>query len=151
MKNREKYAEELLNVACTGNRIAIDKRTMQIRGCEAFPCGLCLFRDCDGCSKKLAEWAESEYVEPVKISKRDRTFLDYLKEEYKFITRDKNGMLFVYEAQPRKLEKYWYLSNCGCLGLNRCLNVDFPMVKWSDAEPWLIEDLKELEVVDEYE
>lgn len=49
-----------------------------------------------------------------------------------------------------KLEKYWYLSNYGCLGLNRCLNVDFPMIKWEDDEPWLIEDLKKLEVVDEY-
>ena len=59
-------------------------------------------------------------------------------------------MLFVYEAQPIKLEKYWHLSNYGCLGLNRCLNVDFPMIKWEDDEPWLTEDLKKLEVVDEY-
>ena len=26
MTNREKYSEELLNIACAGNRIAIDKR-----------------------------------------------------------------------------------------------------------------------------
>lgn len=149
MKNREKYAEELLNVACAGKRIAIDKQTMQIRGCEGLSCGNCLF-SCGDCDTKLAEWAESEYVEPAKISKKDRALLDCLKEEYKFFARDKNGMLFVYEAQPRKLEKYWYLSNYGCLGLNRCLNVDFPMIKWEDDEPWLIEDLKKLEVVDEY-
>ena len=31
------------------------------------------------------------------------------------------------------------------------LNIDFPMVKWSDGKPWLIEDLKKLEVVEEYE
>ena len=30
-------------------------------------------------------------------------------------------------------------------------NIDFPMVKWEDEEPWLIEDLKKLEVVDSYE
>ena len=28
--------------------------------------------------------------------------------------------------------------------------VRFPMVKWENKEPWLIEDLKKLEVVDEY-
>lgn len=151
MKNRDKYAEELLNVACTGKKIAIDKRTMQIRSCAWFECVHCLLNEGDDCGAKLAEWAESEYVEPAKISKKDRAFLDYLKEEYKFIARDKNGMLFVYEAQPRKLEKYWYLYNGGCLGLNRCLNVDFPMVKWEDNEPWKIEDLKKLEVVDSYE
>lgn len=31
------------------------------------------------------------------------------------------------------------------------LDIDLPMVKWSDDEPWKIEDLKKLEVVDEYE
>lgn len=30
-------------------------------------------------------------------------------------------------------------------------NIDLPMVKWEDDEPWLIEDLKKLEVVDSYE
>lgn len=35
---------------------------------------------------------------------------------------------------------------------NLCgFSVDFPMVKWSDDSPWLIEDLKKLEVVEEYE
>lgn len=29
--------------------------------------------------------------------------------------------------------------------------IDLPMVKWEDDEPWLIEDLKKLEVVEEYE
>ena len=44
MTNKEKYAKELLNVACAGNRIAIDKRTMQIRGCANLPCMYCLFK-----------------------------------------------------------------------------------------------------------
>ena len=100
MKNREKYAEELLNVACAGKRAAIDKQTMQIRGCEGLSCGNCLF-SCGDCDTKLAEWAESEYVEPVKISKRDRTFLDYI-EGYKYIARDGDGELYVYITKPKK-------------------------------------------------
>ena len=100
MKNREKYAEELLNVACAGKRVAIDKQTMQIRGCEGLSCGNCLF-SCGDCDTKLAEWAESEYVEPVKISKRDRTFLDYI-EGYKYIERDGDGELYVYITKPKK-------------------------------------------------
>lgn len=35
--------------------------------------------------------------------------------------------------------------------MSRLIDVDFPMVKWEDSEPWLIEDLKKLEVVEEYE
>lgn len=150
MTNRERYTKEILDIACSGNRVAIRKDNKRLTTCEEIGCCDCCFGDYIPCEEAVCEWAESEYVEPVKISKKDRAFLDYLKEEYKFFARDKNGMLFVYEAQPRKLEKYWYLSNYGCLGLNRCLNVDFPMIKWEDDEPWLIEDLKKLEVVDEY-
>lgn len=154
MKNIEKYAKEILGFACSVNdRMAVRKATGKPCECadKSLRCEECV-RNSDGnCGDDaLYKWAMAEYIEQPKISKRDRAFLDCLKEEYKFITRDKNGMLFAYEAQPRKLEKYWYLSNCGCLGFNRHLNVDFPMVKWSDDEPWTIEDLKELEVVDEY-
>ena len=39
----------------------------------------------------------------------------------------------------------------GALKSLQKLNIEFPMVKWEDDEPWLIEDLKKLEVVEEYE
>ena len=149
MKNREKYAEELLDVVCAGKNIAINKQTMQIRSCEGLSCEHCLL-DGDDCDTNLAEWAESEYVEPAKISKKDRAFLDYIKG-YEYMTRDDDGKIYVYISTPIKR------LACACWGTDgaykslRGLDIDFPMVKWSDAEPWLIEDLKELEVVDEYE
>lgn len=149
MKNREKYKEELLDIACAGKKIAIDKRTMQIRSCAWFPCEHCLFNGYASCDTKLAEWAESEYIETAKISKKDRAFLDYLKG-YKCVARDDDGKLYAYISIPKKL------LACACWGADDdCkslarLDIDFPMVKWSDDEPWKIEDLKELEVVDEY-
>ena len=150
MKNREKYAEELLNVACASEKIAIDKRTMQIRSCAWFECVHCLLNEGDDCGAKLAEWAESEYIEPAKISKKDRAFLDYLKG-YKCVARDNDGKLYAYISIPKKL------LACACWGADDdCkslarLDIDFPMVKWSDDEPWKIDDLKKLEVVDSYE
>lgn len=147
MKNREKYKEELLNVACAGKKIAIDKRTMQIKSCARFWCGHCLLNEYDDCGTKLAEWAESEYVEPVKISKKDRAFLDYLKD-YEYMTRDGDGELYAYITKPKKGLRNWVDARFKRLA---GLDIDFPMVKWSDDEPWKIEDLKKLEVVDEYE
>lgn len=150
MKNKEKFSKEIMEIACSGNSIAVTKEGGRIASCCDTFCVECLF--CGGnCKEKVREWTESEYIEKPVISKRDRAFLDYLAEEYKFIARDKNGKLFVCQAQPRKWEKYWYLSHGHCLNLNRNFNVDFPMVKWEDSEPWLIEDLKKLEVVDSYE
>lgn len=146
MKNREKYKEELLDIACAGKKIAIDKRTMQIRSCAWFPCEHCLFNGYASCDTKLAEWAESEYIETAKISKKDRAFLDYLKG-YKCVARDGDGELYVYITKPKKGLRNWADARFKSLA---GLDIDLPMVKWSDDEPWKIDDLKKLEVVDEY-
>ena len=147
MKNREKYAEEILDVACAGERVAIDKRTMRAIGCSGFSCWHCLFGKADYCNEEMAKWAESEYIEQPKISKKDRAFLDYLKG-YEYMTRDGDGELYVYITKPKKGLRNWADARFKSL---RGLDIGFPMVKWSDAEPWKIDDLKKLEVVDEYE
>lgn len=149
MKNKEKYAKEIIEIACSGDSIAIIKETGRIVSCDGNECSLCLFRDYD-CKEKTREWAESEYVEKPVISKRDRAFLEYLGNDLKYIARDNNTSLYAYREKPNKSDTLWktkpglkYLCVDGFI-------VVFPMVKWSDEEPWLIEDLKKLEVVDEY-
>lgn len=151
MKNKEKYSKEIVELACDGNRIAVDKRTGKVVSCDCITCGNCLLDGKHGCNSRRRKWTESKYVKPFVISKSDRMFLDYIKEEYKCIARDKNGELFLYRLTPYKEEGLlnWIGRNCSCLHLK--YNVDFPMVKWEDSEPWLIEDLKKLEVVDSYE
>ena len=65
--------------------------------------------------------------------------------------RDDNGYLYAYTSIQAKLLgcAFWRAGDaCKSLG---GLDIDFPMVKWSDKKPWLIEDLKKLEVVEEYE
>lgn len=145
MKNKEKYAKEIVELACGGNRIAIVRQTGEFTSCYETPCRECLFHSCDTeqCKEKVREWAESEYIEKsvIVISKKDRAFLEYLKEELKYIVRYKDGTLFAYKDGLTN----WF-------SLNRRFDVDFPMVKWEgNEEIWLIEDLKKLEVVEEYE
>lgn len=84
------------------------------------------------------------------ISKKDRTFLECIGEGIKYIARDMDGFLFIYVIKPHKLIDCW---ESGGIESNKSLeffNLNLPMVKWSDKEPWLIEDLKKLEVVEEY-
>lgn len=150
MKNREKFEKEIMEIACNGDSIATIEKSGRIVPCDANRCSLCLFRSYD-CKEKTRKWAESEYVEKLVISKKDRAFLDYLRKEYKFIARDDNGYLYAYTSIQAKLLgcAFWRAGDaCKSLG---GLDIDFPMVKWSDKKPWLIEDLKRLEVVDEYE
>lgn len=147
MKNREKYAEEILDIVCRGEGFAMRKDDKRLTACNEISCIDCCFNSDEGCDEATYKWAESEYIEPAKISKKDRVFLDYLKG-YEYMTRDGDGELYAYITKPKKGLRNWADARFKSL---RGLDIGFPMVKWSDAEPWLIEDLKELEVVDEYE
>ena len=151
MKNKEKYAKEIIEIACNGNGIAVDKHSGTVGSCNNIPCCNCLFDKNYYCEKKRKEWAESEYVEKPVISKKDRAFLEYLGTGINYITRDMDGGLFIYISKPHKLIDCWESSGCESDKSLKSFKLDFPMIKWSDSEPWLIEDLKKLEVVDSYE
>lgn len=146
MKNKEKYASEIIEIACSGGSIAVTKEGEHVVRCGNIACSECLFVPLD--CEKIREWAESEYIEKPVISKKDRAFLEYLKC-YKYIARDDDGELYIYMSIPTKRSDCWGAD--GAYRSLRGLDIDFPMVKWSDEEPWLIKDLKKLEVVDEYE
>ena len=149
MKNKEKYEKEIMNIACNGDSIAVIKKSGRIVSCNGTKCCLCLFRGSD-CKEKISDWAESEYIEKPVISKRDRAFLEYLGKELKYIVRSKSDNLMAFQNSAEKREDGWVIAS-GALKSLKKLNIDFPMVKWSDGKPWLIEDLKKLEVVEEYE
>ena len=150
MKNKEKYAKEIMEIACSGDSISIIKKSGRIVPCNSAICSLCLFRGYD-CKENTREWAESEYIEKPVISKRDRAFLEYLDTIIHYVTRDLNDDLHIYISKPHKLIDCWESSGCELDKSLKFFKLDFPMVKWSDSEPWLIEDLKKLEVVEEYE
>lgn len=152
MKNKEKFAKEIV---CNESDIAVSKATGIPIDCSIIECDCCAlyeggtYND-DTCRGALREWAESEYIEKPVINKRDRAFFEYLDKQYEYLARVKTGQLYVHGAKPYKCDSFW--TNAGrCFCLDDRINVDFPMVKWSDEEPWLIEDLKNLEVVDSYE
>lgn len=150
MKNKEKYAKEIMDIACSGNRIAVMKGSGRIVPCDGVLCSVCSFCDSVDCRKNIKDWSESEYIEKPVISKKDRAFLDYLSNDLKYIARDESGVLMSYEHKVSKGNGEWNY-NCGVFKSFLRLNVYFPMIKWEDSEPWLIEDLKKLEVVEEYE
>lgn len=154
MKNKEKYMTEIIDAYLDGKTIAV-KADGKPCICQQTSCKECIFYDGTNpyCRDRIRAWANSEYIERLVISKRDKAFLEYLREEYEFIARDENGDLFIYESHPRKVGACWNsvsLIHERYLYLNQHFNVDFPMIKWSDEKPWLIEDLEKLEVVEEY-
>lgn len=155
MKNKEKYAKEIIEIACSGNILAVSKATGKPIACKKISCEDCNhYNNFPICvEKSFRTWAESEYIEKpvIVISKRDRAFLEYLSVNIQYIARDMSGRLYIYVRKPYKQIDCWSSSACETEKTLWMFNVDFPMVKWSDEEPWLIEDLKKLEVVENYE
>lgn len=62
MKNKEKFAKEIVEIACDGQSFAVDKNG-EIVKCNILPCAECIF-NCSDCTRKIKKWAESEYEEP---------------------------------------------------------------------------------------
>ena len=63
MKNKEKYENEILDIACNGDCIAFNKTTNKVVPCNGLRCSNCLFGL--NCDEAIKEWCESEYVEPL--------------------------------------------------------------------------------------
>ena len=65
MKNKEKFANEIFEIACMGTRIAVDEKTGNICPCSHMCCSDCIFCGHISCQPFIEEWMNSEYIETV--------------------------------------------------------------------------------------
>ena len=102
MKNKEKFEKEIVEIACSGNDVAVCKSTGKPIDCYDIECDECSLLGDKSCTKLRREWLESEYIEKPVISKKDRAFLEYLNANNNYIARDMDGGLYVYIRKPFK-------------------------------------------------
>lgn len=156
MKNGEKFAKEILDIACNVRNIAVTKDNKVVY-CSDIPCESCMFDSCgkhigysQSCFDRLREWSESEYVEKPTITSKDKMFLDLILSKWKYISRDKDKNLYVFDSLPSKGDNGWRIENilmCDYCNISKKPFGDmFDFIKWEDEKPWSIEDLKKLEV-----
>lgn len=61
MKNKEKFAKEILEIVCAGETVTLyDGRPVP---CSDICCSVCDLAPCSNRAIKLAEWAEQEHIE----------------------------------------------------------------------------------------
>lgn len=153
MKNREKFAKEILDIACSGSVIAVTKDN-KVVCCRDMNCEQCLFHkeDCGGyCDDtERIRWSESEYIEKPTITSKEKTFLDLIVAKWKYLVRDEDKNLYVFDSLPIKEWDGWCVKNMSmhsyCYISKKLFGDMFDFIKWEDEKPWLIEDLKKLEV-----
>lgn len=127
MTNFEKYKDDLMKIEGT---FAFDKNTREIVGCDTtdgikrcIKCEDCLF-NLGNCSESdKIQWLCKEYKELV-LSDDEleliKAFNKAMGKEYKYIIRDRVGLIRFFETKPRinELKNYGYIyigSNYGIL------------------------------------
>lgn len=105
MTNREKFAKQILDIACSNDTIAVDKATLEPIACGKSECKDCLFNVSDvmSCGDKRIIWANSEYVEPpvdwskvavdTPILVRDNVSLEWAK---RYFAKYENGSVYAW-------------------------------------------------------
>lgn len=79
-------------------------------------------------------WERKELAD-VEIS-----ILKSINSKFKYIARDKNGELFIFERKPHKCSTWWSQKDAIDFELFGHM---FAMIRWEDEEPTLIADLLE--------
>lgn len=111
MKNGEKFAKEILDIACNVRNIAVTKDNKVVY-CSDIPCESCMFDSCgkhigysQSCFDRLREWSESEYVEKPTITSRERNFIDLILAKWEYIARDADEKLYAFDLLPSKKKR----------------------------------------------
>lgn len=72
----------------------------------------------------------------MKLSKTERIILENINEKYRYIARDKSGILHLYEIMPTKKECYWISNDNGYTQSFESFSHLFQDIKWKDEEPY---------------
>ena len=62
MLNKEKYAEDILDIACSCSSMAVRNSTKEVCKCNDLSCGECLFGTSEDCVESCKNWCNSEYT-----------------------------------------------------------------------------------------
>lgn len=147
MLNAEKYKDRILEVASNDKVFGIDRKNNKIDNCSSMNCRDCLFYTFGTISEhdvNRIKWLLSEYKDPIKLTRLEYEILKYILNhtEYKYITRDRIGAIFIYENKPEKNGDTWrVLANGGGYTNLTILDELFKFIKWEDSKPRSIEEI----------
>lgn len=155
MLNAEKFKDEILETLdcdCEGFGVTEDNKITMCRA-DSFCC-ICSFLKDGFCSREAKDrWLLSEYKEPVKLSRLEHDILKYLSDNtrHMYIIRNKDGKLFLYDTEPKKIKYNGWWEGRGVHGMVM-FNKLFQFIQWEDSEPTSIQDvLENCEVVEDAE
>lgn len=144
MLNYEKYKEKIKHYKGLPMCYVCDK--LLGIGCKGQ--GTCIEKNIKVFDFLFSE--EEKEKEPIKLTRFEFDFFNNVDPEYKWIVRDEDGGLCLYEDKPQKGNGVWFRMEYDKFSLMYCLNHLFTFIKWEDEEPTNIQELLEnCEVVED--
>lgn len=138
MTNYEKYKDAIIETLASSSLFALVKG--EPTSCYKIDCKNCDFRSDekhDGCTEKMREWFNAEYVERPKLTKAERAFVESLHSDVCISRHPNMECIRLWRGSAQlyvRLVVDFY-------------NINFPFI---DSETkWSVEDLLKLEVQDD--
>ena len=121
----------------------------KIKSCVESCCKDCSFYTStfENCSGARISWLMSEYKPEPVLTAREKHFVEFMQEGW--IARDENNAIFWHGAEPKKHDHSWGNDCLKYARVDSYVREIFPFITWEDEEPWSVEDLRKLKVVDE--
>ena len=146
MKNKEKYANEIIDMALRDRRMAVNNETRKPCRCCDLECKDCFFDNSnyiipqtfDGCTENRIHWANSEYVERKEFTEQEKAAIRAL-DKLKWVVKDKDGSVWGHIKKPDKLDSCW--SSGRGIRLSALTSCEFKAIKWEDTEPTSREEI----------
>lgn len=147
--NYEYYKDLIISLIADKVAVTIDGSLVE---CENISCDYCKLdlKECtvNNVKKTLCDFLNAEHIDQPKLTKRERAFCEAVQTGW--IARDSGGDAYLYLEEPERddVRQIWFSKMCDMWGLEE-IGLKFNFIRWEDENPWSIEDLLELEVMDE--
>lgn len=143
MTNFEYWKDRILEIIKSGDGLAL-KNGNPI-GCYRTSCENCNFYngETNYCNKKRFEWLYSEHEERPKLTRRERKLCEAL--ETGWIAANKSGNVYWYSNLPDKLYTMYQIIGGDSIRISGA-GFHFDFIDFEDEEPWMVENLLQLEV-----
>ena len=108
MKNKEKHANEIVEMAVKDNPFGFHKDLNKIMPCNGIQCQNCLFHGPRLCSITRREWANAECEvskcgEVSRFTEREKKYI-WLNWDCNYVQRTLHGQVWFYSKRPRSNE-----------------------------------------------
>lgn len=139
MKNKEKYAKEIVDILLEGGHFALNEDG-KIASCCDTKCMNCLFNVKQGCNVERTAWANAEYEEPKIFTDREKAFVK-LFPLIKYIARSMDGDLYMFASKPEKGNFTWKAVDGYAWWIQDFMCLNFNSITWNDEEPTSREEI----------